>query len=160
LSDQLRRDSSRDGDAGGGLRLHRGIQAGAETVEHWNRAAVAGADANAFKLPFPWSRKVHEADHCVLNMVPCDNEFELAFSKLPQPFGFSIDYTDAGMNLRSYYPDFVAVDTNGTHWLIETKGAETAEVVYKDSAAKNLVRKRDGAGRHEVAVFGDTLESV
>jgi hypothetical protein len=51
--------------------------------------------------PFPWSRKVHEADHCVLNMVPCDNEFELAFSKflddaedvqafskLPQPFGF------------------------------------------------------------------------
>jgi type III restriction enzyme len=110
--------------------------------------------------PFPWSRKVHEADHCVLNMVPCDNEFELAFSKLPQPFGFSIDYTDAGMNLRSYYPDFVAVDTNGTHWLIETKGAETAEVVYKDSAAKNLVRKRDGAGRHEVAVFGDTLESV
>jgi type III restriction enzyme len=100
--------------------------------------------------PFPWSRKVHEADHSVLNMVPCDNEFELAFSKflddaedvqafskLPQPFGFSIDYTDAGMNLRSYYPDFVAVDTNGTHWLIETKGAETAEVVYKDSAARN-----------------------
>jgi hypothetical protein len=109
LSDKLRRDSSRDGDAGGSLCLHRGIQAVAETVEHWNRAAVAGADANAFKLPFPWSRKVHEADHCVLNMVPCDNEFELAFSKflddaedvqafskLPQPFGFSIDYTDAG----------------------------------------------------------------
>src|SRR5205823_44868 len=31
--------------------------------------------------PFPWSRKVHEADHCILNMIPCDNEFELAFSK-------------------------------------------------------------------------------
>jgi type III restriction enzyme len=100
--------------------------------------------------PFPWSRKVHQADHCVLNMVPCDNEFELAFSKflddaedvksfskLPQPFGFSIDYTDAGMNLRSYYPDFVAVDTEGAHWLIETKGAETAEVVHKDLAARN-----------------------
>jgi type III restriction enzyme len=84
--------------------------------------------------PFPWSRKVHEADHCILNMVPCDNDFEFAFSKfldnvedvvsfskLPQPFGFSIDYTDAGMNLRSYYPDFAAVDTDGTHWLIETR---------------------------------------
>ena len=100
--------------------------------------------------PFPWSRKVHEADHCILNMVPCDNDFELQFSKflndaedvgrfskLPQPFGFSIDYTDGGMNLRSYYPDFVAVETNGVHWLIETKGAETAEVIHKDLAARN-----------------------
>jgi type III restriction enzyme len=83
-------------------------------------------------------------------MVPCDNEFELAFSKfldkaedvhgfskLPQPFGFSIDYTDAGMNLRSYYPDFVAIDKQGPHWLIETKGAETTEVAHKDLAARN-----------------------
>ncbi|PYV83610.1 MAG: hypothetical protein DMG93_07915 [Acidobacteria bacterium] len=41
------------------------------------------------------------------------------------------------MNLRSYYPDFVAVDTEGMHWLIETKGAETAEVFHKDLAARN-----------------------
>jgi type III restriction enzyme len=41
------------------------------------------------------------------------------------------------MNLRSYYPDFVAVDSDGVHWLIETKGAETAEVVHKDLAARN-----------------------
>jgi type III restriction enzyme len=100
--------------------------------------------------PFPWSRKVYEADNTVFNMVPCDNDFEKdfakfldnasdvrAFGKLPQPFGFSIEYTDAGMNLRSYYPDFVAVDTDGTHWLIETKGAETTEVVHKDLAATN-----------------------
>ena len=60
-----------------------------------------------------------------------------AFAQLPQPFCFSIDYTDAGMNLRSYYPDFVAVDTAGTHWLIETKGMETADVSHKDRAAQN-----------------------
>jgi hypothetical protein len=105
-------------------------------------------------------------------MVPCDNEFELASPsswmtlrtfrhspscRSPLVFPSTIPTPD---ELRSYYPDFVAVDTNRTHWLIETKGAETAEVVYKDSAAKNLVRKRDGAGGHEVAVFGDTLESV
>jgi type III restriction enzyme len=100
--------------------------------------------------PFPWSRKVYEATQCVFNMVPCDNDFERAFArfldnaedikcfaKLPQPFGFSIDYVDFGMNLRSYYPDFVAVDTSGRHWLIETKGMESAEVSQKDSAAKN-----------------------
>ena len=40
-------------------------------------------------------------------------------------------------NLRSYYPDFVVVDHNGTHWLIETKGAETSEVAYRDLAARN-----------------------
>ena len=65
--------------------------------------------------PFSWSREVYEAGHTVFNLVPCDNDFEKefaifldhardvqAFAKLPQPFGFSIEYTDAGMNLRSY----------------------------------------------------------
>ena len=41
------------------------------------------------------------------------------------------------MNLRSYYPDFVARDSTGQHWLIETKGMESAEVSQKDSAAGN-----------------------
>jgi len=100
--------------------------------------------------PFPWSRKVYEANHCVFNMVPCDNDFEKsfarfldnaddisAFAKLPQPFGFSIDYVDLGMNLRSYYPDFVALDSSGQHWVIETKGMESSEVSQKDAAAEN-----------------------
>ncbi len=100
--------------------------------------------------PFPWSRKVYEGTKFVFNMVPCENEFEKeftrfldsaddvrAFAKLPQPFGFSIDYTDGGMNLRAYYPDFVAVDKEGTHWLIETKGMEATDVVHKDNAARN-----------------------
>lgn len=100
--------------------------------------------------PFPWSRPVWEGDHTVFNLVPCDNKFErefakfldnaddvAAYAKLPQPFGFSIDYTDGAMNLRSYYPDFTAVDTHGTRWLLETKGAEYDDVAYKDTAAAN-----------------------
>ncbi len=55
--------------------------------------------------------------------------------KLPQPFGFSIEYTDKAMNLRWYYPDFVAVDGRGDRWLLETKGAETDDVSFKDAAA-------------------------
>jgi type III restriction enzyme len=39
------------------------------------------------------------------------------------------------MNLRSYYPDFVAIDRKQTHWILETKGAEDLEVSYKDRAA-------------------------
>ena len=37
--------------------------------------------------------------------------------------------------MRSYYPDFVAVDGKGVRWLLETKGAETDDVAYKDAAA-------------------------
>ena len=98
--------------------------------------------------PFPWSRPVWEGRRCVFNLVPCDNAFErefakfldnapdmAAFSKLPQAFGFAIEYTDSSMNLRSYYPDFVAIDDAGTHWVIETKGQETTEVLRKDKAA-------------------------
>ncbi|MBI4523774.1 MAG: DEAD/DEAH box helicase family protein [Deltaproteobacteria bacterium] len=97
--------------------------------------------------PFPWSRPIYEARKCVFNLVACDNEFEKgfakfldgaedikAFSKIPEVFGFTIDYTDGG-NLRWYYPDFVAVDSEGGRWLLETKGQETEEVKHKDRAA-------------------------
>ncbi len=80
--------------------------------------------------------------------MPCDNDFErdfakflqgagdvLRFSKLPQEFGFAIEYTDAVGNLRYYYPDFVAVLASGDHYLIETKGQETSDVARKDQAA-------------------------
>jgi type III restriction enzyme len=98
--------------------------------------------------PFPWSRPVWEGQKCVFNLVPCDNDFERefakfldnatdvrAFSKLPRAFGFAIEYMDAAMNLRNYEPDFVAVDSAGTHWLLESKGQETIDVFRKDVAA-------------------------
>ncbi len=98
--------------------------------------------------PFPWSRSVWEGVHTVFNLVPCDNDFErdfarfldaapdvVRFAKLPRPFGFAIEYTDGAMNLRCYYPDFVAVDSGGTHWLLESKGQESPEVAFKDRAA-------------------------
>lgn len=99
--------------------------------------------------PMPWSRKVYEGRKCVLNLVPCGNDFEKAFakfldhaedvkafSKLPERFGFAIEYTDAAMNLRYYYPDFVAIDQQGVHWLLETKGQQTEEVSHKEHAAQ------------------------
>ena len=76
--------------------------------------------------PFPFSRPTYPAHHTVFNLVPCDNEFErdfahwlddaedvTAFAKLPQQFGFCIEYTDAAANLRYYYPDFVVRLDNG-----------------------------------------------
>ena len=58
------------------------------------------------------------------------------FAKLPEQFGFAIEYTDNATNLRFYEPDFVAVLNDGTHWLIETKGREDIDVAHKDRAAR------------------------
>jgi type III restriction enzyme len=82
--------------------------------------------------------------------VPCDNEFELsfarfldkaedleAFAKLPEQFGFCIQYTDSLANIRNYFPDFIARLNDGSHWIIETKGREDIEVAMKDNAAQN-----------------------
>lgn len=98
--------------------------------------------------PFPWSQFAPTCRKTVFNKVPCDNKFEEdfarfldragdveRFSKLPMNFGFTIPYTDAAGNLRHYYPDFVAVDSDGTHFLIETKGREDRDVINKDRAA-------------------------
>ena len=98
--------------------------------------------------PFPFSRPTFEASKTVFNLVAADNEFERdfahflqeatdvrAFAKLPQRFGFAIEYTDSATNLRYYEPDFVAVTYAGTHYLVETKGREDVDVAYKDRAA-------------------------
>ena len=98
--------------------------------------------------PFPYSRPTYPAHKCIFNLVPCDNELErtfarfldeapdvAAFAKLPERFGFAIDYVDPAANMRYYYPDFVVRLPDGAHWLIETKGAETVEVAHKDRAA-------------------------
>lgn len=99
--------------------------------------------------PFPWSRPTLAASKCIFNLVPCDNEFVkefaqflekaddvLRFAKLPEQFGFAIEYTDVAGNLRYYEPDFVVLTSNGTHYIVETKGLEEVSVANKDKAAR------------------------
>jgi type III restriction enzyme len=99
---------------------------------------------------FPTSKKVLEAKKSVFNYTPCDNDFEYnfskfldkatdvkAFAKLPEQFGFCVQYTDTLANIRNYYPDFIAITNDSTNWIIETKGREDVEVRLKDNAAIN-----------------------
>ncbi|MDE3068447.1 MAG: DEAD/DEAH box helicase family protein [Verrucomicrobiota bacterium] len=99
--------------------------------------------------PFPWSRATLAADKCVFNLVPCANEFEKEFArflqkaddverfaKLPEQFGFAIEYTDNVGNLRYYEPDFVVLANDGTHYIVETKGLEDVNVAHKKRAAE------------------------
>jgi type III restriction enzyme len=98
--------------------------------------------------PFPYSKILLEAKKSVFNYVACDNELEYAFArflqeaeeveafaKLPEQFGFSIEYPDSLSNIRNYYPDFVLRLKVGSHWIVETKGREDIEVKRKDEAA-------------------------
>lgn len=95
-----------------------------------------------------WSRPTCAASKTVFNLVAADNNFErefaeflehapdvVRFAKLPSRFGFKIQYIANTGNIRHYYPDFVAVDTEGRHYLIETKGMEDTNVANKDRAA-------------------------
>ena len=101
-------------------------------------------------IPFPTSKKILEAKKTIFNYTPCDNDFEYdfakfldksedikAFAKLPEQFGFCIQYTDTIANIRNYFPDFIAITSNNTNWIIETKGREDIEVKLKDNAAIN-----------------------
>ncbi len=98
--------------------------------------------------PFPYSRTVIESNKTIFNYVTCENGFEKAFakfldscpdvksfSKLPEQFGFSIEYTDTRANIRHYYPDWVIIDGNGKNWIIETKGRVDIDVIKKNEAA-------------------------
>lgn len=100
--------------------------------------------------PFPTSKKVLEAKKTIFNYIPCDNGYEyefakfldksediVSFAKLPEQFGFCIQYTDTLANIRNYFPDFIAFHEDGSCWIIETKGREDIEVKLKDNAAIN-----------------------
>lgn len=100
---------------------------------------------------YPFSRPTFTASKTIFNLVAPGNPYEgefaqflenssdiVSFAKLPPTsrLPFAIEYTDNATNLRYYEPDFVAVTTDDTHWLIETKGREDIDVAHKDRAAR------------------------
>ncbi len=119
-------------------------------VEEQEPELVDSGRSLAQVQPFPFSNSNATPGHkLILNYAPCTNDYEHRFAlfldqatdiaawcKVPDSFRFSIEYTDQHANLRYYYPDFVAVAEDGAHWIIETKGAETVEVQFKDNAAR------------------------
>jgi type III restriction enzyme len=122
-------------------------------IEHKEPQLLSANRFLSATLPFPTSKKVLEAKKSVFNYTPCDNEFEYsfakflekaedikAFAKLPEQFGFCIQYTDTLANIRNYFPDFIAISDLNVNWIIETKGREDVEVALKDNAAMNWCR--------------------
>lgn len=126
------------------------VQALRELIIEEQEARLVGESRHLSETPaFPYSRPTLPATKTVFNLVACDNEFEkefagfledapdvARFAKLPERFGFVIEYTDAATNLRYYEPDFVVVTDNGGFFLVETKGQVSEDVPHKNRAAE------------------------
>ena len=119
-------------------------------IEHKEPQLLTASRFLSSTIPFPTSKKILEAKKTIFNYTPCDNDFEYnfakfidkaddikAFAKLPEQFGFCIQYSDTVANIRNYFPDFIAIANDNTNWIIETKGREDIEVKLKDNAAIN-----------------------
>lgn len=90
-------------------------------------------------------REAFESERSLLNLVAGDNPFEQAFAQLldrasdvqafyknSEATGFMLEYQSAGGGIiRDYRPDFVARDTDGLIWIIETKGREDVQDARK-----------------------------
>lgn len=81
----------------------------------------------------------------------------LWWQRIYQP-GPAYIQTDRGR----YYPDFIAIDKENTHWIIETKAdvdAQDADVLFKRAEARKLARSADAHGlgkwRHLFATESD-----
>ncbi len=59
-----------------------------------------------------------------------------AFTKNYLAIGFKFDYVKANGDLSNYVPDFIARDTQGTVWIIETKGREELDLPQKMARLK------------------------
>jgi type III restriction enzyme len=54
-----------------------------------------------------------------------------AFAKNYLAVGFKIDYVKADGDLSNYVPDFLVKTTDGTVWVVETKGREERDLPQK-----------------------------
>jgi type III restriction enzyme len=93
-------------------------------------------------------RPALEANRTLFNLVPCNRELEVAFTKYADrasdvsafaknagPQCLRIDYLATGGRLAFYTPDFFVRATDGRCYLVETKGREDRDVPRKARAA-------------------------
>lgn len=103
----------------------------------------------AFQVTLSERRPALEAARTLFNLVPCNRELEVAFTKFADrasdtasfaknsgPQCLRIDYLAPGGRLAFYTPDFFVRTKDGRHYLVETKGREDRDVPRKALAAQ------------------------
>ena len=69
-------------------------------------------------------------------------------------------YTDPNMNLRSYYPDFAAVEQNGRWWFPRNQGPGDPGSPTQGRSGATLVRSCDCPHGRSLALLEGTAEAV
>jgi len=72
-----------------------------------------------------------------------------AFAKNYLAVGFKIDYVKADGDLSNYVPDFLVKTTDGTIWIVETKGREEIDLPQKMARLKQWCADATGASQAE-----------
>jgi type III restriction enzyme len=101
-----------------------------------------------FQVSHSERRPALEAAKTLFNLVPCNRELEVAFTKYADraadvaafaknagPQCLRIDYLAGGARLAFYTPDFFVRTADGHCYLVETKGREDHDVPRKAQAA-------------------------
>jgi len=112
------------------------------------QAPISVCDWKPYQASHSEKHPVLPATLTPFNLVPCDRNFEVAFSrfidKAPDVAAFAknagpqclrIDYLADGMRLAFYRPDFMVRANEGHYYLVETKGREDKDVPVKARAA-------------------------
>ena len=83
-----------------------------------------------------------------------------AFAKNYLAIGFKLDYVKANGDLSTYTPDFIVRTTNGTVWIVETKGREELDLPQKMERLKlwcdDATAAEDNGRRYDL-VFVDQV---
>lgn len=72
-----------------------------------------------------------------------------AFAKNYLAIGFKIDYVKADGDLSTYTPDFIVRATDGTVWVVETKGREELDLPQKMTRLRQWCEDATGASKAE-----------
>ena len=124
------------------------------TVQKANNAEIRDAIRLSHTRPFVAKDRAHlRPKKSVFNRIIGDNSFELEFARSLEEWEdvasyaknyfavrFRLDYVNADGDISNYYPDFIVKRSDGSVFVIETKGREELDVPLKMARLKEWCR--------------------
>ena len=124
------------------------------TVQNVNGAEIRDTIKLSDTRPFVAKDRAHlRPKKSVFNRIIGDNSFELEFAQSLEEWEdvtaytknyfavrFKLDYVNADSDLSNYYPDFIVKRSDGSVFIIETKGREELDVPLKMARLKEWCR--------------------
>ena len=124
------------------------------TVQNVNGAEIRDTIKLSDTRPFVAKDRAHlRPKKSVFNRIIGDNSFELEFAQSLEEWEdvtayaknyfavrFKLDYVNADGDISNYYPDFIVKRSDGSVFIIETKGREELDVPLKMARLKEWCR--------------------